>query len=310
MLNQETESTTSQPYAKRSDEVELDFFDETQRDPYISAHPKHTKTDDLEEIYMDEEQDETLHLVRHVVPESDTPDLPSLTFRAVLLGSIFTVLGAGMSQLFFYKSNAPSFSTYFVILVTLPLARWMAHVLPDRRVRLFGWNFQLNPGPFSVKEHVLIAVIVSSGATSAYASDIINIQELFFGQHLSAIPAMTLLLTTQTMGFGFAGLVYDLLVRPPSMVFPGALVTVSLFNTLHDIDSILTRQRMRFFLYAFTAIYVRSVADSSDPGIPIYSHDHLPDTEQHRCTLLRTPKPYNSHFKLGLPRLWYLEPEF
>ena len=146
-----------------------------------------------------------------------------------------------MSQLFFYKSNAPSFSTYFVILVTLPLARWMAHVLPDRRVRLFGWNFQLNPGPFSVKEHVLIAVIVSSGATSAYASDIINIQELFFGQHLSAIPAMTLLLTTQTIGFGFAGLVYDLLVRPPSMVFPGALVTVSLFNTLHDIDSILTR---------------------------------------------------------------------
>ena len=85
-----------------------------------------------------------------------------------------------------------------------------------------------------MKEHVLIAVTVSSGATSAYASDIINIQELFFGQHMSVIPSLTLLITTQVIGFGFAGLVYNLLVRPPSMVFPSALVTVSLFNTLHD----------------------------------------------------------------------------
>ncbi|WFC95207.1 hypothetical protein MBRA1_001854 [Malassezia brasiliensis] len=87
------------------------------------------------------------------------------------------------------------------------MARWMASALPDRRVNLFGWRFRLNPGPFSAKEHVLIAVTVTSGATSAYASDIINIQELFFHQHMSAIPALTLLITTQVIGFGFAGLV-------------------------------------------------------------------------------------------------------
>ncbi|WFD02369.1 hypothetical protein MOBT1_001051 [Malassezia obtusa] len=159
-----------------------------------------------------------------------------------------------MSQLFFYKSNAPVFSSYFVILVTLPMARWMASTLPDRRINLFGWSFRLNPGPFSAKEHVLIAVTVTSGATSAYASDIINIQELFFHQHMSAIPALTLLITTQVIGFGFAGLVYDLLVRPPSMVYPSTLVTVSLFNTLHDTESSLTRKRMRFFLLVFGGI--------------------------------------------------------
>ena len=143
-----------------------------------------------------------------------------------------------------------------MILVTLPLGRWLARLLPDREVNLLGWRFRLNPGPFSVKEHVLIAVTVSSGATSAYASDIINIQELFFGQHMSVIPSLTLLITTQVIGFGFAGLVYNLLVRPPSMVFPSALVTVSLFNTHHHDVSLKTQKRMRFFLITFAGIFV------------------------------------------------------
>ncbi|WFD22648.1 hypothetical protein MEQU1_001322 [Malassezia equina] len=231
------------------DEMELKLLDEENRP-------------NEEDIHYDEadfEDDDGLHMIRQVVSETDNPNLPSLTFRAVVLGTLFTILGAGMSQLFFYKSNAPSFSSYFVILVTLPLARWMAKVLPDRVVNIFGWRFQLNPGPFSVKEHVLIAVIVSSGATSAYASDIINIQELFFGQHMSALPSLVLLITTQVIGFGFAGLVYDLLVRPPGMVFPGSLVTVSLFNTLHDQESALTIKRMRFFMIAFACSSINAL---------------------------------------------------
>ncbi|WFD25942.1 hypothetical protein MNAN1_000915 [Malassezia nana] len=228
------------------DDVELKLLDEERR----------AVDEDQPEELSEDEDDDGLRMIRQVVPETDNPHLPSLTFRAVVLGTLFTILGAGMSQLFFYKSNAPSFSSYFVILVTLPIARWMARVLPDRTIHVAGWRFRLNPGPFNVKEHVLIAVIVSSGATSAYASDIINIQELFFGQHMSALPSLALLITTQVIGFGFAGLVYDLLVRPPGMVFPGSLVTVSLFNTLHDQESALTQKRMRFFLLAFAGIYV------------------------------------------------------
>ncbi|WFD43298.1 hypothetical protein MPSI1_001959 [Malassezia psittaci] len=237
------------PYGRDSedameDQVELSLLHGGKR-----AGPEDTE-------YQMIDEDESLKMVRQVVPETDIPSLPSLTFRSVVLGSLFTILGAGMSQLFFYKSNAPVFSSYFVILVTLPMARFMANTLPDRTVSIFGWSFRLNPGPFSAKEHVLIAVTVSSGATSAYASDIINIQELFFDQHMSALPALTLLITTQVIGFGFAGLVYDLLVRPPAMVYPSTLVTVSLFNTLHDTESSLTRRRMRFFMMIFAAIFL------------------------------------------------------
>lgn len=214
--------------------------------------------DEVELRLLDQESqhtdDDALNTVRQIVPETDDPSLPSLTLRAVVLGSLFTVMGAAMSQLFFYKSNAPAFSTYFVILVSQPILRWLAHALPRRTIPIFGWNVQLNPGPVSIKEHVLLAVIVSSGATSAYASDIISIQELFFGQHMGTLPALTLLITTQVLGFGLAGLVHDILVRPPAMIYPSSLVTVSLFNTLHGQDSALSTSRMRFFATCFTAV--------------------------------------------------------
>lgn len=44
------------------------------------------------------------------VSDTDDPTLPTLTFRVVFLGTIFCVLGAAASQLFFFKSNPPSFS--------------------------------------------------------------------------------------------------------------------------------------------------------------------------------------------------------
>lgn len=105
------------------------------------------------------------------VPTTDDPSLPTLTFRVVVLGSIFCIIGASTSQLFFFKSNPPSFSSFFVILcklskppvvlllvrvaltsvslltATYPLGNIMARYLPKRRV--LGVN--LNPGKFSIK---------------------------------------------------------------------------------------------------------------------------------------------------------------
>lgn len=143
-----------------------------------------------------------------------------------------------------------------MILISLPLGRWMARSLPEKiiTVPLIG-PVDLNPGDFSIKEHLLIAIIASSGATSAYASDILNIQILFFNQRMSALSSLTLLLSTQLLGFGFAGLVHNLLVKTPSMIFPWTLVSTSLFHTLHGKESIDMRKRLRFFILAFLAVF-------------------------------------------------------
>lgn len=132
----------------------------------------------------------------------------------------------------------------------------MARTFPEKVVSIpYLGSFELNPGPFSIKEHLLCAIIASSGATSAYASDILNINVLFFHTRLSAIPSLILLLSTQMLGFGFAGLVHNLLVKSPSMIFPSTLVTTSLFHTLHGAESLDMRKRLRFFIVAFLGIF-------------------------------------------------------
>ena len=100
----------------------------------------------------DDEDDDPMNLVSKAVPETDDPTLPALTIRVVLIGSFLCVIGAAVSQLFFYKSNSPSFSSYFVILVSLPIGRWLARVTPHYMLHIpFFGSIPLNPGPFSIK---------------------------------------------------------------------------------------------------------------------------------------------------------------
>lgn len=217
------------------------------------AGRRHVSTGSISEKY---DPDDPMHLVSKAVPEHDDPTLPALTWRVLVIGTFFCIIGAAIAQLFFYKSNSPSFSSYFVILTSLPMGRWLANRLPERTIRVAKWSVQLNPGPFSIKEHMLVAIIASSGATSAYASDIINIQELFYHQHMNWLSSLTLLITTQVLGFGFAGMVTNLLVKPTSMIWPSTLVTTSLFHTLHDKEAPNTRARLRLFAFAFVGIYM------------------------------------------------------
>jgi hypothetical protein len=100
-----------------------------------------------------------------------------------------------------------------VILVTYPLGKLAARWLPSRR--LLG--LELNPGPFSIKEHVLIGVLAKSGNGAAYASDIAAVLSLYFHRELHALAGITLLLTTQLIGFGLVGRAatqYSSRVRP------------------------------------------------------------------------------------------------
>lgn len=50
-------------------------------------------------------------------------------------------------------------------LISFPIGRAWARWVPN--VKVFG--IPLNPGPFNVKEHVLITIMASVGAGSAYA---------------------------------------------------------------------------------------------------------------------------------------------
>lgn len=92
------------------------------------------------------------------------------------------------------------------------------------------WEFSFNPGPFNVKEHVLITIFSNSGAGNVYAIHIVSVIKLFYRKELSFLVALLVVITTQVLGFGWAGVFRRYLVEPAAMWWPENLVQVSLFR--------------------------------------------------------------------------------
>lgn len=58
-------------------------------------------------------------------------------------------------------------------------------------------------------------------------------QTHFYHQDLGVIYQVLLTLSTQILGYTFAGLTRQWLVRPSSMIWPGTLMSTAMFTTLH-----------------------------------------------------------------------------
>lgn len=110
----------------------------------------------------------------------------------------------------------------------------MAKTLP-KKVFFEGrkFEFTFNPGPFHVKEHVLITIFANAGAGNVYAIHIVSVLKVFYKKELTFLVALLVVITTQVLGFGWAGLFRRYLVDPPTMWWPQNLVQVSLFRYLH-----------------------------------------------------------------------------
>ena len=79
----------------------------------------------------------------------------------------------------------------------------MAAVLPSATftLPLLGTKLSLNPGPFNVKEHVLITIFanagVSFGGGDAYSVGVINIMKAFYKKNVHFVAGLLIVLTTQ-----------------------------------------------------------------------------------------------------------------
>lgn len=77
----------------------------------------------------------------------------------------------------------------------------MAATLPTKKFGFPGtsWSWSFNPGPFNMKEHVLISIFANTGAGGAYATGIITIVKAFYHRQLNVAAAMLLTQTTQVL---------------------------------------------------------------------------------------------------------------
>ena len=91
-----------------------------------------------------------------------------------------------MLFLFYFRGRVSSFKKIIMEflrekivpqVLSFPLCNAWARYMPN--VSIFG--FPLNPGPFTIKEHVIITIMANVGASTAYAVSVAP-------NHVSAVP--------------------------------------------------------------------------------------------------------------------------
>ncbi|KAF8631657.1 hypothetical protein AX17_005059 [Amanita inopinata Kibby_2008] len=198
------------------------------------------------------EDDSPYPEVRSAVANTDDPSIPASTLRSWVIGLVWAILIPGLNQFFFFRYPSVTVTGIVAQLLAFPIGRLWARIVPNWKVL----GISLNPGPFTIKEHVIITVMATVGATSAYATDIIAVQRVFYNQSYNFGYQWLVVMSTQLIGFSIGGIARRFLVQPPSMIWPVNLVICALFNTLHaqhyaGIGNRGGISRERFFLYAF-----------------------------------------------------------
>lgn len=173
--------------------------------------------------------------VRAAVPNIDEGG-HSNTFRAWIIGLVFATIGSALNMLFSMRQPYIVIPSYIAQVVAYPVGKVWEKVMPNRKFRVFGREFSLNPGPFSKKEHAIIVIMANAtfGGGAAYATDVLLAQRAFYGQRFGWVFEVFMCISTQMLGFGMAGFYYRFLVTPAAMIWPSTLINTSLFTALHD----------------------------------------------------------------------------
>ncbi|MCO5603614.1 hypothetical protein L7F22_057765 [Adiantum nelumboides] len=234
------------------------------------------ETEANHKLYDDTEQS-PVEQVALTVATTDDPSMPVWTFRMWTIGLLSCMLLSFLNQFFAYRKEPLIITLITVQVAALPIGHFLAFVLPTREfpVPLTNRKFSLNPGPFNVKEHVLITIFANAGSDfgngSAYAVGVVTIVKAFYHRKISFMAGWFIIITTQVrmvdisqqfavymdfyarvnvqvLGYGWAGLFRKYLIEPVHMWWPSTLVQVSLFRTLHEKRSSKGLSRSQFFV--------------------------------------------------------------
>ncbi|GAA6022043.1 hypothetical protein JCM10207_001028 [Rhodosporidiobolus poonsookiae] len=215
-----------------------------------------------------DDEDSPYPEVRASVSNIDDPEMPVLTFRSWFIGLLFCIIIAAVNCFFSLRYPAPLITPVITQVLSYPFGKALSRLLPItswqsphllRRVG-FPERFSFNPGPFNIKEHTILVIMANISTSAAYGIHYSVMSEKWYQISHGAGFDILLILTTQMVGFGAAGLCRRFLVWPASLMWPQNLVFCTLLNTLHaeDDDDEGSRgpSRFRFFLYVITGAFV------------------------------------------------------
>lgn len=170
--------------------------------------------------------------VREVVPNTDDPSIRINHWRTWIMTTIFVIVFAAVNQ--FFSLRYPSLTINFLVaqVVAYPVGKFLAKILPNIKFK-YSW-FDLNPGPYTIKEHGMLTICVALTSSTAYAMNILISQTNFFNKEFGLGYEILLVWTTQCLGYGLAGISRRFIVDPPAMIWPQTLISVSMFEALHS----------------------------------------------------------------------------
>ncbi|CAI8494580.1 unnamed protein product [Pichia kudriavzevii] len=170
--------------------------------------------------------------VRAVTSPIDDPDAPVETIRSYLVSFIWVIIGSGVNEFFSHRMPSISLTSSVIQMFIYPTGKAFSYIFPDVGFTLFGTRHSLNPGPWGFKEQMFATIVFNVCSAGVYISYNIIVQKMdvFYGQKwVSAGFQILLALGTQTLGFGFAGILRKLVIYPTRNVWPSILPTIA-FN--------------------------------------------------------------------------------
>lgn len=203
--------------------------------------------------------------VRASVAPTDNTSLSINTPRMWTLSILFSILGSSTNLFFSLRYPSVAITPVIALLMVHPLgllwdyllkrsddppeeyvdgfrsetastasAEQRAHIVPlEQRGRLDRIRLWLAQGRWNEKEHSCVYVSSNVSFGFAFATDVIVEQTQFYKQEASITYQLLLTLSTQILGYTFAGLTRRFLVRPSGMIWPGTLMSAAMFTTLH-----------------------------------------------------------------------------
>lgn len=220
--------------------------------------------------------------VRASVSPTDNTALSINTPRMWTLSVLFSIIGSSTNLFFSLRYPSVAITPVIALLLVHPLGLMWDYFLkfstdpheefvhgtrsrrldphPERRTAFSRARLWLGQGRWNEKEHTCVYVSSNVSFGFAFATDVIVEQSKFYNQEATITYQLLLTLSTQILGYAFAGLTRRFLVRPAGMIWPGTLMSAAMFGTLHREDNKPANgwviSRWRFFYIIWTGAFV------------------------------------------------------
>ncbi|KAH6687731.1 OPT oligopeptide transporter [Plectosphaerella plurivora] len=240
-----------------------------------------------EDLGTDEDEDDPLvddspyDAVRASVSPTDNTALSINTPRMWFLSVLFSILGSSTNLFFSLRYPSVAITPVIALLLVHPLGLMWDYFLkfstdpqeefvhgtrsrrldphPERRTIFSRVRLWLAQGRWNEKEHTCVYVSSNVSFGFAFATDVIVEQSKFYNQEATITYQLLLTLSTQILGYAFAGITRRFLVRPAGMIWPGTLMSAAMFGTLHRDENRSANgwviSRWRFFYIIWTGAF-------------------------------------------------------